>query len=57
MRLTLDDLEDHDDGSKASMSETFGSFSGRLPASTPAAATAVLRRPITCVGLGVVRVI
>ena len=50
VRLTLDDLEDledHDAGSRASINETFGSVSGRLPAFTPAAATAVLRRPMT----------
>ena len=50
VRLTLDDLddlEDHDASSRASINETFGSFSGKLPAFTPAAATAVLRRPIT----------
>lgn len=53
MRLTLDDLEDHDAGSKASINETFGKFSGRLPASTPAAATAVLSRPMMWTWVGV----
>jgi hypothetical protein len=42
----LDDLEDQDAGSKASIKEIFGIFSGRLSASTPAEATAVLRRPM-----------
>jgi len=44
--LTLDDLDDHDAGSKASIKDTFGNSSGRLPASTPTEATAVLRRPM-----------
>jgi hypothetical protein len=42
----LDDLEVQDAGSKASIKEIFGILSGRLSASTPAEATAVLRRPM-----------
>jgi hypothetical protein len=42
----LDDLDDQDAGSKASIREIFGMIKGRLSASTPAAATAVLRRPM-----------
>jgi hypothetical protein len=42
----LGDLEVQDAGSKASIKEIFGILPGRLSASTPAEATAVLRRPM-----------
>jgi hypothetical protein len=42
----LDDLEDQDAGSKASIKDIFGILSGRLSASTPTEATAVIKRPM-----------
>jgi hypothetical protein len=39
-------LRDQEPGRSASHSDIVGSFSGRFPASTPMAATAVERRPI-----------
>lgn len=52
----LDLVLDHEVGSRASMSEMVGTLSGILPASTPAAATAVERRPMVLRGFSTVDV-